>query len=188
MGKVAQKLSRRIKRALQNANNTDDISKENNELQGRDDIDKETKEKLEKYAKAARHWKQLQSALETAKKELTSPETDGNETNRTYRVDSSNLEAITTVFDIREAIQYGEDYRDFLIKAKATPTVSSKLKTAGEKLGEKIFSSNIKATAEATKQYAIARKVMADLIRFTQSKKREDKRKFEKLTKELPKP
>ena len=168
-----------IRLAIIKAGKTDEIQKQNEEIQKRTDVDEKTKVELNKLALDAKNWKCLQAALETAKKELPRPQTLKNESS-VYTIKPNYNDYVDKIFKSNDP-----EYKEFFQNMHHQTDMSRIQQPMRNFSPWEIFSSKTKAVFEATKRYTSTLRVLAGLVRHAKNMKRDCKMDFKEEVKKL---
>ncbi len=194
MKQKSRELKRKIRLALKGAN-TEEITDKNDEIQGNQNIDEETKGKLDKYAQAAVNWKKLQEAIKLAKTYLkgTAGDTSGDD-ERDYieNLWDNNVEnAILPEKEFNgnngQPTPYGTFLNGLYRNSGEFSSMKEKLKEILKYQAFEGRGHSMKANRASIQRYMQALRILDHWYRHAQRQKRENKSKFEKLYKKVTK-
>lgn len=157
---------------------SDDVRRDNDELEKFKNLDPKTKEQLNNHAQNVKNYKAIQDALENVKKEnltLKSVDTTGNDEDNYVSNDAP--QAILDVFKPLESDI--DNYNKSLKKLLGNSQIESKLaKIRKIIISNKTPRSNIRATIKSISQPATLRSTCNSLINIVRQEKQKEKREF----------
>lgn len=157
---------------------SDDVQRDNNELEKFTNLDSKTKKQLNDHAQNVNNYKAIQNALETVKKEnLTLKSVDTTGSDEDNYVSNAAPQAILDVFKpLKSDIDNYNKSLDELLKNSQIKSKLDKIQKITN--SNKRARSNVRATIESISQSATLRLICNSLINIVRQEKQKEKREF----------